>query len=182
MMLDSFAALDAIALAVLILSAIMGFSRGFLRELATVGALFAALTAAYFARRYFHDDVVALLPEGMQTYWANIILIGVAFVVVYVAVAWFGQHLSKSIRGMEGISMPDRLAGIIFGLARGFIALLFFIVLIGIALTDDRVPRMIGNSMTYKVLKPWADSVRGEAEAAGKDASHALPKSAQSGL
>ena len=59
-------------LAVVVISGIMGFARGFLRELATLGAFIGALAAAYYARVFFHDDLSALLPPeiwrpGRQT-------------------------------------------------------------------------------------------------------------------
>ena len=59
---ESITAFDGIALAVVVISAIMGFARGFLRELATLGAFIGALAAAYYARAFFHDDLAALLP------------------------------------------------------------------------------------------------------------------------
>ncbi len=180
-MLDNFAAFDGIALALLLLSAVMGFSRGFLRELATLGAFTAALTAAYFARRTFRDDVILYLPEGTQPIWADVILIGVSFLIVYIAVAWLGRYLSKAIQGMEGISIFDRIAGVAFGLLRAGLVMLFFVVLIGIALTEDRVPRWIHTSATYEATKPIADRVRGEASEIGKDAADALPKADDSG-
>jgi membrane protein required for colicin V production len=51
-MLESITAFDGIALAVVVISGIMGFARGFLRELATLGAFIGALAAAYYAREF----------------------------------------------------------------------------------------------------------------------------------
>jgi membrane protein required for colicin V production len=125
-MLETFTAFDGIALAVLLISAVMGFARGFLRELATLGAFIGALAAAFFARRYLRDDVASLLPEGTSPFAADLILIAVAFIIVYIAVAWFGQNLSRNIQGADGIGMFDRFAGVLFGFVRGGIALVFF--------------------------------------------------------
>ena len=46
-MLESITAFDAIAVAVIVISAIMAFARGFLREIATLGSFIAALAAAF---------------------------------------------------------------------------------------------------------------------------------------
>ena len=46
-MLENISAFDGIALSVILISALMAFARGFLRELATLGAFIGALAAAY---------------------------------------------------------------------------------------------------------------------------------------
>ena len=56
-MLDFVTAFDAIAVAVIVISAIMAFARGFLREIATMGAFIGALTAAFYARKFLRDDL-----------------------------------------------------------------------------------------------------------------------------
>ena len=48
-MLESITAFDAIAVAVIVISAIMAFARGFLREIATLGSFIAALAAALWS-------------------------------------------------------------------------------------------------------------------------------------
>lgn len=152
---DSITAFDAIAVAVVVISAIMAFARGFLREVATLGAFIGALAAAYYARKFFRDDIEALLPEGVESWIADLVLVLVAFVIVYILVAWFGQRLSKNIQGADGIGMFDHVAGLFFGLARGAVALVFFAVLLDLALDDSRIPGFIQNSMIYPPCATW---------------------------
>ena len=178
---DSVTAFDAIAVAVVVISAIMAFARGFLREVATLGAFIGALAAAYYARKFFRDDIAALLPEGMEPWTADLVLVIVAFVIVYVLVAWFGQRLSKNIQGADGIGMFDHVAGLVFGVARGAVALIFFAVLLDLALDESRIPGFIQNSMTYPPLRDMADYVNDEASKVGKDVQAALPSEAETG-
>ncbi|HAY05415.1 MAG TPA: CvpA family protein [Hyphomonas sp.] len=170
-MLENISAFDAIALGVILISAIMAFARGFLRELATLGAFIGALAAAYYARKFFTEQVAGLLPEGTHPLAPDIILVVTAFLIVYVVVAWLGQSLSKSIMTNGDIGLFDHIAGLVFGVIRGGIALVFFAVLLSVGLEDDRVPPFIQDSFSYPLLAKAADAVTGEARAVSRDAS-----------
>ena len=50
-MTDALTAFDAVAISLIILSALMALARGFVRELATLGAFICALASAYYARK-----------------------------------------------------------------------------------------------------------------------------------
>lgn len=168
-MLESISAFDGIVVAVIVVSAIMAFARGFLRELATLGAFIGALAAAYYARKFFSGNLAELLPEGTHPLAPDIILVVTAFLIVYVVVAWFGQSLSKSIMTNGEIGMFDHIAGLIFGIFRGVVALVFFAVLLNVAVEHERVPPFISESFTYPHLETIADRVTGEAEEAGRE-------------
>ena len=178
---ESITAFDGIVVAVIIISAIMAFARGFLREIATLGAFIGALAAAYYARRMFHDDLAALMPGESPEWLADAILVVTAFVIIYVLVTWFGQRLSKNIQGGEGIGMFDHIAGMVFGVARGAVALVFFVVLVDLTLDEDRIPGFIAESMSYPPLKQMAEYVNDNAAKVGKDVQVALPTSVETG-
>lgn len=168
-MLENISAFDGIVAGVIVVSAIMAFARGFLRELATLGAFIGALAAAYYARKFFSGTVASLLPEGTHPLAPDIILVVTAFLIVYVIVAWFGQSLSKSIMTNGEIGLFDHVAGLVFGIFRGFIALVFFAVLLNVAVEHNRVPPFIAESFSYPYLQQVADRVTGEAEEAGRE-------------
>lgn len=188
-MLDFVTAFDAIAVAVIAISAIMAFARGFLREIATMGAFIGALTAAFYARKFLRDDLAALLPENLSEFDVGIftipvpdlVLIVSAFIGVYVLVAWFGQRLSRNIQGADGIGMFDHVAGLAFGIARGIIALVFFVVLLDLALDESRIPAFIQNAACYDLLSSVADYVNENATKVGQDIQTALPSEAETG-
>lgn len=162
-MLENISAFDGIALGVIVVSAIMAFARGFLRELATLGAFIGALAAAYYARKFLHGVVADLLPEGSHPLAPDIILVIGAFLIVYVIVAWLGHGLSKSIMTNGDIGLFDHIAGLVFGVIRGVVALVFFAVLLNAGFKVDRVPPFIQNSFSYPILASAADAVTGEA-------------------
>ena len=167
---ETISAFDGIFAGLVVISAIMAFARGFLRELATLGAFIGALAASYYARRFLSGPFAELLPEGTHPLAPDIILVVTAFLIVYVIVAWFGQSLSKSIMTNGEIGLFDHVAGLVFGVFRGVIAMVFFAVLLDVAVDDDRVPPFISQSLSYPILEQLAAFVTGEAEAAGREA------------
>jgi membrane protein required for colicin V production len=176
-MLENISAFDGIALGIILISALMAFARGFLRELATLGAFIGALAAAYYARKFLHGTVAGLLPEGSHPLAPDIILVVSAFLIVYVIVAWLGQSLSKSIMTNGDIGLFDHIAGLVFGVIRGGVALVFFAVLLSVGLEDDRVPPFIQDSFSYPILASAADAATGEAREASRSATELAPAS-----
>ncbi len=176
-MLENISAFDGIALGIILISALMAFARGFLRELATLGAFIGALAAAYYARKFLHGTVADLLPAGSHPLAPDIILVVSAFLIVYVIVAWLGQSLSKSIMTNGDIGLFDHIAGLVFGVIRGCVALVFFAVLLSVGLEDDRVPPFIQDSFSYPILAGAADAVTGEAREASRSAADPAPAS-----
>lgn len=178
-MLDAFTAFDAIALAVVLISAIMAFARGFMREIATLGAFIAAATAAFFAQKFFLDDLKALLPDNAPDWAPHATLVIIAFLVVYIVVAWFGQRLSKNIHGLDGIGMIDHIAGLVFGAARGTAALIFFVLILDLGMEENKVPAFIQDAEVYPHLRSAARLVTSGGEKAAKDMATALPSEAE---
>jgi membrane protein required for colicin V production len=176
-MLENISAFDGIALGVILISALMAFARGFLRELATLGAFIGALAAAYYARKFLQGTVADLLPPGSHPLAPDIILVVTAFLIVYVIVAWLGQSLSKSIMSNGDIGLFDHIAGLVFGVIRGGVALVFFAVLLSVGLEQERVPPFIQDSLSYPILANAADAVTGEAREVSRSAVPATPAS-----
>lgn len=160
---EAFTTFDAIAFAVIILSAIMALSRGFMRELATLGAFIAALAVAYYANKFLSARVSEFLPEGTAEWLASMLVVGIAFLIVYVSVTWVGNRLSSTIQGMEGITAVDRFAGFVFGGARGLIAMTFFVLLLNNSLSNDKVPDWIAEGASYPYFERAASVVNSNA-------------------
>jgi membrane protein required for colicin V production len=174
-MLENISAFDGIALGVILVSALMAFARGFLRELATLGAFIGALAAAYYARKFLTGWVAGLLPPDSHPLAPDIILVVTAFLIVYVIVAFLGQALSKSIMTNGDIGLFDHIAGLVFGVIRGGVALVFFAVLLSVGLEEERVPPFIQDSFSYPILAGAADAVTGEAREDGREAGGETP-------
>lgn len=174
-------AFDAAALVIIIVSALMALARGFMRELATLGAFIAGIAAAYYARDFFHDRITAFLPASSPDWSGDLILVVTAFIIAYALVAWLGTRLSKNIHGLEGLGALDRVAGFVFGAARGGVAMVFFVLLLQMALPNDRIPSWIGEARFYPSLSAAADQLHATAPKFAENAVSTLPDAPNSG-
>lgn len=166
---------DAVAIAVILISALMALARGFMRELATLGAFIGALAAAYYAHVFFAETVRGLMPDGAPGWVGDAILVVLVFVVIYSVIAWFGSRLSRNIQGLDGIGMLDRVAGFAFGLARGAVAVVFFVLLVGLTLEKEDVPGWIQDGRTYPFFDTLASYVRVNAPRVAEDVRDSIP-------
>lgn len=119
---------DAVLLAVLLLSALIGVWRGLTYEVISV----AGWVAAFVAAQVWGADVGAWLPlEG----WAAGVRLVAGMALVFVAVvfagallAWLVQKLVASV----GLRPVDRVLGGAFGVLRGLVLLLAGALLVGV--------------------------------------------------
>ena len=156
-MMEALTAFDAVAIVIVIVSTLMALARGFMRELATLGAFIAAIAAAFFARKYFVDQLSSLLPPDSPEWMPDAIIFVIVFLLVYIAVAWFGANLSKTIQGVDGIGLLDRVAGGLFGFARGGVVLVFFVYLLNLAMDRDQIPEFVTQARTYPLIAAGAN-------------------------
>lgn len=176
-MTEALTAFDAVAITLVIVSALMAVARGFVRELATLGAFIAALAAAYYARSFLRNPLSGLMPDDAPTWTADFILVVAFFLIVYIMVAMAGHRLSQNIQGVEGIGALDRLAGLAFGIARGAVAIVFFVYVLQLGLDSDHIPEWIADARTYPYFSNAADYVHANAPRIAEDVSESLPAS-----
>jgi len=145
---------DGVLLLVLVLSALVAYSRGLVREVLGVGAWVGALLLAFAAR----PGMRVLLAGMVQQAWLlDAIAVGsvflVALVVLKLLIAWIAGRVRGSVLG--GV---DRALGTVFGLARGaFLAVLAYIVAGLFAPGTERWPEPVREA---RVLPLVADGAR----------------------
>jgi membrane protein required for colicin V production len=122
------ALLDWIAIAVLLLSLLIGVVRGLVFELMSL----AGWVAAFFVAQWLAEDVGAWLPFGDPAApWRY----AAGFVLVFVAVAFGVGLLAALMRKLvmaAGLRPVDRTLGAAFGIARGAVALLAMAVVVNV--------------------------------------------------
>lgn len=127
------AALDWIAIVLLVVSMLFGLVRGLVYEV----ILLAAWVAAFFCAQWFAADVGAWLPfgdpAGSWRYAAGFALVFVAVVFGVGLVAAITRKLITAV----GLRPVDRLLGAVFGLARGAVALLAVAVVVHLLALSD---------------------------------------------
>jgi membrane protein required for colicin V production len=116
---------DYVVIAAILLSAIVGVVRGFLREAVAVVAWVLALFLAWHFSDLIAPHLGGLLSDSDVRPWAARVII---VVLVLLRGAAVGVTLAHFVR-LSIFSGMDRLLGFAFGLLRGFVLLGVFVIL-----------------------------------------------------
>jgi membrane protein required for colicin V production len=152
-----FNAVDIAVIGVLIISGLMAFSRGLVREVLSIAAWVGAAAATVYAfphlrpyaRGYIKNETLADIATG------------VAIFVVTLFVATAVSHmLARNVRG-SGFGALDRSLGFFFGLARGavLVCLAYLLFTWAVPKPDDQ-PDAIKQAQSLRVIAPGAELIR----------------------
>ena len=140
---------DVVAGLVLAVSALIGLSRGIVRELVSLFAFtFAAMAAVFllplsapFARHTVHPG------------WAaNAVAVAVVFLAAYVALRILGATVSAILRRQSTLGALDRGVGLLFGLGRGLLLLGVFYIMFS-AVPSGFAPAWVSRSALYPLRR-----------------------------
>lgn len=159
-------AFDAVALAVVLISAVMAFARGLIREVFSIVAFFAAIFAAIWGYRF-----VAPMLEGAvgNPLFATLFAGFLIFLVVFVAITVVTSMVAKAAHNSGEIGTLDRGAGLLFGAARGILIVSLFVLLVRAVTGPAEVaPQAITPSwMTEAKFYPFFDRTASVLEGLG---------------
>jgi len=116
---------DYIVLAAIVLSAIVGAARGFLREAVAVLTWVIALFVAWHFADLLAPHLGGLLADAEVRPWAARVIIAVLVLLLGAAI---GAALGHFVR-LSMFSGMDRLLGLVFGLLRGLVLFGVFVIL-----------------------------------------------------
>lgn len=127
---------DLVVLAALVLSGLLAFSRGLVREVLGLGAWIVAFICAYWSFPY-------VLPWVRQQFsdpaTASVVAFGGVFLLVLILCWLLAGSISGVIR-RSALGGLDRTLGLVFGLARGAVLVCAAYVLVGIAIPVEQWP------------------------------------------
>ena len=111
---------DFAILAILIISAGLGFYQGAVREMISLVSFLVAVIAAVYSLKITGPIGRNLIDPD----WAGVVVAAaLSFVAVYAALRLLGAGLSRSVRKIPVLGLLDRTVGLGFGLLRAFIFL-----------------------------------------------------------
>ncbi len=118
--------LDIVLVVFLILSAIHGFSKGFVEELAGLVALILGIWAAI----HFSDIVARFLTENLHItfQYLSVVAFLLTFIVVVILVHLIGSFFNKLVHSVA-LGFLNRLAGLVFGVIKGALILSMILVI-----------------------------------------------------
>lgn len=159
--MEGFTAVDGGVAAVILLSAILAYSRGFVREvMAIAGWIMAAVVAFVFAPQV--EPLVYEIPVlgnviGGSCELAILAAFALVFIVALVAVSLFTPLLSSMIQGSV-LGGLDQGLGFLFGVARGVLLVAVAFLVYGMVVTADDYP-VVDNSRSADIFASLTEQI-----------------------
>ncbi|HEY0648794.1 CvpA family protein [Phenylobacterium sp.] len=145
---------DFLVIALLLISAAVGFARGAVREVFALVALVAAAALAIFGLPVFGPMVREVVKPGWLGTIASLVLV---FGVAFVALRLIGAAIARHVQNTQMLGFLDRSLGLLIGLGRGLIVLGVLFLMFNAATPEDLRPRWITGAKTW----PLAASMGG---------------------
>ncbi len=159
--MEGFTVIDAVVGVVIVLSAILAYSRGFVREaMAIVGWIVAAIVAFMFAGAV--EPLIKEVPViggflkdscELSVIAAYAAVFAVALIIVSLFTPLFASIVQRSALG--GI---DQGLGFLFGVLRGVLLVVVALVVYDRIIVNQAVP-MVDNSRTAKIFSQMKDTI-----------------------
>ena len=177
---------DLAVLAVIALSSIFAFARGFVREALSIVAWVGAALTTLYGFTHVYGFVVRFVTTPLL---ADLVAGAGLFVISLIVLTILTGYLARFVQS-SALSPIDRTLGLIFGVARGvFLVSLAYLVL-DISLPQNDRPGWIKQAKSEPFLAQGAELLRGalpeplqmKGAAAGDDAQRALAEKAMRAL
>ena len=139
-------AFDMVALAILGVSALIGFARGATREVVTLLAFVLAALIAVFGLRFSAPIARHMVHPSWAATPAALLVV---FIVLYILFRILGGQLVQGVRNVQHLSTLDRMIGLGFGLIRGLVVLGVFNLAFNLATPPERMPKWVTGAALY---------------------------------
>jgi membrane protein required for colicin V production len=148
---------DIGVLGVILLSALLAFSRGLVREVLSIGAWVAAALATIYGLPHTRDIARAYITVPLVADAVTGVVIFVATLIVCAAIS----HLvARNVRA-SGLGAIDRSLGLLFGVARGAILVcLAYLAFVWAMPKPEDQPDIVKNAHTLKYVAQGAEILR----------------------
>ncbi|PIZ03745.1 MAG: hypothetical protein COY58_07880 [Gammaproteobacteria bacterium CG_4_10_14_0_8_um_filter_38_16] len=146
--LGHFTELDYILIAVILISVIAGFFRGFLREAISLATWFLAFLGALKFAPALSNATKHMMAHDTVRY---VICVIVIFLVIWI-IGVLINKLAHTLVSTAGLGLFDRVLGFIFGAARGF--LFAVIVLLIVSVTAAQNAAWVKRSVLAPYFQP----------------------------
>lgn len=151
---------DLILLIVIIVSMVMSLGRGLIREASSVLSFIVGGIVGFVFVRLLGGFVEPLFPDSWSDLVPATVVFLIGFLVAYSLAAFIGGRLSRLVHASPEIGLLDRLAGAAFGIARGILAGVLFVLLVQQVLPEESVPEQMTDAFSYQYLDGAASWIR----------------------
>ena len=148
--------LDMIALAVVVVSALLGLSRGLVREVLGLGSWLAAAWAAYVFGPQLIPQATKII--GNDVLVVNIAAYGITFILALIVCSLVANLLGRRTR-LSMLGGLDRTLGMVFGAIRGEALLIAAYILGSIAVAPAQWPPYVRDARVIPFLYDGAKKI-----------------------
>lgn len=157
---------------VALLSAIISFLRGFIREVLTIAGVVGGLAAAYFAGPMLSPVFRDWLKVGVEgapqklfdiipmSIVADVSAYGAIFIIVVIILSVISHFTAGAAKAM-GLGPVDRTLGVIFGLARALVLLGLLYLPFHLLMDQKTKDEVFKDSRTFYLIEKTADVIAG---------------------
>ncbi len=146
---------DLAVLAVMVLSGLLAFSRGLIREVLSIGAWAGAAVIAMAGLPFIRPWLEPYVPSPDWTDPAGYIIV---FLVALIILSIIAKAIGNAVRSSV-ISGIDRSLGLLFGFARGAVLAVAVYIVACLAIPPDRWPQPVLESRSLPYIYTGAEWV-----------------------
>jgi membrane protein required for colicin V production len=143
---------DGLVVAVILLSGLFAFLRGFVRESLAIGAWVGSAFAALYGFKYARPIARQLISIDMVADAAAAIVL---FVAALIVLSLISGAISRRVKDSR-LSAVDRSLGFVFGLARGAVVVCLALLVVNWAVPKDQRPDWITNARSLPAIEAGA--------------------------
>jgi membrane protein required for colicin V production len=149
-------ALDLAIIAVIALSAVFAFARGFVREALSIIAWVGAALITLYTFSYAYGAIIRFVTTPLL---ADLIAGAGLFVVSLIVLTILTGYIARFVSS-SALSPIDRTLGLIFGLARGVLLVSLAYLVVDVSLPQNDRPGWIKEAKSERFLAKGADMLR----------------------
>lgn len=149
--------LDIGVVAVIVLSALFAFARGFVREVFSVIAWVGAAVITLYGFGWAYDQIDPYVHNPLLSQ----VIAGFGLFVVSLIVLTMATGILARAVSMTAFSPIDRTLGFVFGIARGMFIVCLAYLLVGMALPPSDWPPWLRDAKSGPYLSEGADLLKG---------------------
>lgn len=167
-----FSVVDIVVVALVLISALLAFARGFVHEVLSVagwiGAGFAAVYGFPYVKPYARD----LIPIDLA---ADLAAGAAIFIVTLIVLSILTRAIAKQVQD-SALNALDRSLGFLFGLLRGAVIICLIYIGIELVMPPEEQPAWLRDAKTMPLIEKGADMLK---SLVPEDAAEAGNKAAQ---
>jgi len=148
----AFTVTDGIVIAIILLSGLFAFFRGFVKEALAIGAWVGAALAALYGFKYARPITRQFITVEMI---ADVTTGAVLFIAALIVLSLISGAISRRVQDSR-LSAVDRSLGFLFGVARGGVIVCLALLVVNWAVPREQRPDWIAQAKTLPAIEQGA--------------------------